>query len=92
MIRPLHDYLVIEIIGPPPGKVGAIFLPDTGHSSEATTCTGLVIAAGPKVEKATEGTKVVVKAYGQHPACDELIVDGKTVYMTREEHIVGLVE
>ena len=89
MIRPLRDLLVIRP-DKKPGMVGALHLPDIGLSGNKSDVTCTVVAAGPKVELAMAGTKVLVPAYGEHPAGDEVMCDGEKLTLIRERDIIGV--
>ena len=89
MIRPLRDLLVIKP-DKEPGKIGLIFLPDLGMSGNKSGCVCEVVAAGPKVQLAKVGSKVLVPAYGSHPAGDEVLVDGVSHTLIRERDIDGV--
>ena len=89
MIRPLRDILVIRP-DKQPGTIGLLHLPDMGTSSNKSGCVCEVLAAGPKVELAKVGTKVLVPAYGSHPAGEEVICDGQRVILLRERDIHGI--
>jgi co-chaperonin GroES (HSP10) len=91
VIRPLRDMLVLKPIGKPPGMVGLIHMPDTDSHRVATGSYAEVVAAGPEARQATQGKTVYVKAYGSHLACDEVIHEGETLFMTRERDIIGVV-
>ena len=89
MIRPLRDLLVIRP-EKTPGMVGLIHLPDLGTSANKSGCICVVVAAGPKAEHAKVGTRVVVPAYGSHPAGDEVVCDGEKLTLIRERDIIGI--
>ena len=89
MIRPLRDLLIIRP-DRTPGMVGLIHLPDLVTSGNKSSCICTVVAAGPKVELATVGKKVLVESYGIKPAGDEVTVDGETMTMIRERDLVGV--
>lgn len=89
MIRPLRDLVVIEPESIP-GKIGLLHIPDTGSARDKTGIWCKVVAAGPTVRDAHVGRRVHVNAYGVHPAADEVLMDGKTVYMTRERDLNGI--
>ena len=91
MIRPLRDLLIIRP-EKPPGMVGALHLPDIGLSGNKSGCPCVVVAAGPKVELATVGKRVLVPAYGSHPAGDEVQFGGETLTLIRERDIHGVLE
>lgn len=90
MIRPLHDYLVLEPESKP-GMIGLLHIPDTGLAKDKTWGFCRVLAAGPKAVLAKKGDRVHCTAYGSHFAGIELIVDGKPVLMQRERDINGVV-
>ena len=91
MIRPLRDMLLLRPIGEPPGKVGLIHIPDGDRLSQATGLRAEVVEAGPKVELATKGKTVYVKAYGSHAASDmEVEHGGEKMFLLRERDIVGV--
>jgi co-chaperonin GroES (HSP10) len=89
MIRPLRDLLVIRP-EKTPGKVGLLHLPDMGSSSNKSGCICKVVAAGPKTVLAKVGDRILVQAYGSHPAGDEVMCDGETLTMIRERDIDGV--
>lgn len=88
-IRPLRDLLIVRA-DKTPGMVGLIHLPDMGSSGNKSSCTCTVVAAGPKVQLAHVGSKVLVESYGSHPAGDEVVCDGETFTMIRERDLVGV--
>lgn len=90
MIRPLRDLLVIQP-EKTPGKIGLIHLPDMGTSQNKSGCICRVMAAGPKAVLAKVGDRILVQAYGSHPAGDEVMVDGETMTMIRERDIDGVI-
>lgn len=89
MIRPLRDLLVIRP-DKTPGMVGLIHLPDLVTSGNKSSCVCTVVAAGPRVELATVGSKVLVESYGIKPAGDEVECEGETLTMIRERDLVGV--
>jgi co-chaperonin GroES (HSP10) len=99
MIRPTRDHLLLRLVTQP-GKVGEIWMPDTGTQSTSTSCVCEVLAVGPgwmdkKFQRhpctAKVGDKVVVKAYGSHPSCEQEVEhEGETLYIERERDIVGI--
>ena len=91
MIRPLRDLLVIRP-EKTPGMIGAIHIPDLGTSQNKNGCVCEVLAAGPNVELAKVGTRVLVQAYGSKPAGDEVMVDGVPMTLIRERDIAGVLE
>jgi co-chaperonin GroES (HSP10) len=91
MIRPLRDLLVIRP-EKTPGMVGGIHLPDLGLSGNKGSVYCRVVAAGPKVELAKVGTRVLVESYGSHPAGDEVVCEGEKLTIIRERDLVGVAE
>ena len=105
MIKPMRDLLVLRLVTQP-GKVGALWMPDTDMQSATTSCVCEVLAAGPGAQRtdskgkprgpvipctAKAGDKVVVKAYGSHPACEqEFEHEGEMLFIERERNIVGI--
>jgi co-chaperonin GroES (HSP10) len=45
MLRPLHDWVVVEL-DPLPNKVGSLFIPDNGSGAERVR-TGTIVDTGP---------------------------------------------
>jgi co-chaperonin GroES (HSP10) len=90
MIRPLGDNLVLEVLNAP-GKVGGLYMPDTGRLSEATGVYCRVLGRGPKCKDVVVGDTVHLKAYGQHPAGIEIKHEDKNLVMIRERDINGIV-
>ena len=73
-----------------PGKVGLIFIPDMGTSSNKTGCVCTVVAAGPEATEVHVGDKVLVQAYGSHPAGDEVTINGVVHTMIRQRDLDGV--
>ena len=90
MIRPLRDLLVIRP-DKPPGIIGAIHIPDMGTTANKSPCVCTVIAAGPTTLMTKAGDKVMVPAYGSHPAGDEVTIGGILHTIIRERDIHGIV-
>lgn len=90
MIKPLRDLLVLRPIGKPPGMVGLIHIPDNEKLANATGGACEVLAAGKDCVLAKKGSKVYVKAYGDHFAGDEVHHDGEKLIMIKERDIVGV--
>lgn len=88
-IRPLRDLLVIKP-EKDPGVIGLLYIPDMGTTSNKTGCVCKVVAAGPKVRNATVGSRVLVPAYGSHPAGDEVTVNGEVHTIIRERDLDGI--
>ena len=88
-IKPLRDLLVIRPVKEP-GKIGLLYVPNIGMSSNKSGCVCEVVAAGPKVELAKVGTRVLVQAYGSHPAGDEVRVGDEILTLIRERDLDGV--
>ncbi len=88
MIRPLRDYLVVRYTGGRLAMSGSLYLPDTDKLANKTSGRCEVVWAGPKVETAKPGTTVILCAYGEHLAGEELIHHGEKLIMIRERDVL----
>lgn len=89
MIRPLRDLLVIKP-DKEPGRIGLIFIPDMGSSGNKTGCVCTVMAKGPDAKEVSVGDKVLVQAYGSHPAGDEVTINGELHTLIRQRDLDGV--
>lgn len=91
MIRPLRDVLVLEPIDKP-GKIGLLFIPDSGKARDKTGGYCKVLAAGKDCVLAKKGDRVHVTAYGSQYAGEPFIHEDKKITLIRERDINGVVQ
>ncbi len=85
-IKPLRDLIHFEPISNP--GIGLIHIPDSNKSTKNQTFQyAKVLAAGPDVVLAKEGTTIFISEYAVEP----FPVDGVPVHLMRERDIVGVV-
>lgn len=88
MIRPLRDLIVIKPCSPV-GMVDMLYVTNiTKSAANQTFHYAKVLAHGPKVVLAFEGTTVLVSEF----AGEEIQLDGEKVWTVRERDIIGVVD
>lgn len=88
MIKPLRDYLVVRYTGGRLAMSGSLYLPDTDKLANKTSGRCEVVASGPKAEHAKPGSAVVLCAYGEHLAGEEVLHHGEKLILIRERDVL----
>jgi chaperonin GroES len=93
-IRPLHDRVLVKRVAEEAKTKGGIFIPDTAKEKPSE---GEIIAVGSgQVLKDGKLRALMVKAgdrilFGKYSGSD-VVIDGETHLIMREEDILGVVE
>ena len=90
MLRPLHNYVLLERIEESNKTAGGIYIPDTAKEKPYT---GKVIAAGPgtKDEPTTVKPGDVVLFGKWASSANEIKLDGKDRILIKESEILGII-
>eukprot|EP00187_Rhodella_violacea_P019781 CAMPEP_0184719886 /NCGR_PEP_ID=MMETSP0314-20130426/9719_1 /TAXON_ID=38298 /ORGANISM="Rhodella maculata, Strain CCMP 736" /LENGTH=101 /DNA_ID=CAMNT_0027183845 /DNA_START=15 /DNA_END=320 /DNA_ORIENTATION=+ len=94
-VLPLLDRILVSKFTPPKQTAGGVFLPDSATSN---LNLGVVVAVGPGrpaegshpavVPTLKEGDRVLLPQFGE----TEVKIDGKELYLYREEDVLAKVE
>ena len=90
MLKPLHNYVLLEKIEEDNKTAGGIYIPDTAKEKPST---GRVIATGPglKDEPITVKTGDVVLFGKWASSLSEVKLEGKDFILVREAEILGII-
>lgn len=93
-IKPLGDRLLIQPIEEGEVILGGLHIPDFKNKTSKTSQRAKVLEAGPKCVLAKKGDIVMVEAYGGEALSggDIYHMDGVKVILTREAHIIGVLQ